>query len=129
MKAGPDSRQGTEVAREGTSPGHLQGVRNERLLHGEVKARHRHAIGIVGRRQVKRLELTAASVVVNLKNSAFGVTDDNGIEERLAERRIGAGHDAAKHRAGAAATPVVRDLACAIEVGMQAADEEEVVIS
>ena len=129
VEAGPERGERAELAAEGTAARGFQPDRHALPARYQVEARHRQARRVVAAGDVVRPQRPAVEVRVDGGDTALGVADRNRVEIRLDERRVGARERAAQHGFRAAPAPVVGDLARPVEVGMQARNEQEIVVA
>jgi hypothetical protein len=93
------------------------------LTRQQIEAWHGDFLRIVGRRNVEGLQLAPAKIIEYSACAPFGISNNDSIEERSTEARIGACHYAAEHRLRPTAAPVMGYLPSAIEIRVQTADE------
>ena len=127
VEARAHAGEDAEIAGVRTATRDLERQREDLLVGHAMHQRRGCARGGVAARSVQALQLTARRVLVDVRHGVLGIAHHHRVEPRRAQVRVQRRHRPADHHLRAALAPVVRDLARAVELGMHARQEDEVV--
>ena len=129
VKARADRGQRAKIAGEGAAASDLPHERYHRLARRGFEARRADRGGVIGGRDIARLQSARGEVRVDSRYGRFRIAHHDGVEERRAQVWIVGRHHAAEHGCRATPAPIMRDLPRPVEIRMHARQEQEIVVA